>query len=211
MNTTEKMINSIDTQSPARKKLVIFDFDGTLTHRDSFFTFPRQILGAAPIFWGLFRGIPAVLKWKLGKISSGEAKESIFKYLFKGKNKESLMKRTEEFNPYFRKDILEELEKYRDAGVEVWIISASPDVWINPIAEKLGVNALCTSTATDPSGLLTGRFSSPNCHGEEKLRRLIEVHPDFKDFEIIAYGDEPSGGDAAIKRIATKFVNVKEI
>ena len=46
------------------------------------------------------------------------------------------------------------------------------------------------------NGMVTGRFLTPNCYGEEKVRRLLEVLPDRRLYHLTAYGD--SRGDRAL-------------
>jgi len=42
-------------------------------------------------------------------------------------------------------------------------------------------------------GRLTGRFLTPNCYGQEKVRRILTLHPDRSAYHLTAYGD--SRGD----------------
>lgn len=190
-----------------KKRIVIFDFDGTLTRGDTFLQFPLHAFGWGRTLLTLLRGVPAVARWKLGRITSSEAKERLTALFYGGKSKRVMMAKGESFEPEWRTPILEKLRGYMAQGDDVWIVSASPDIWLAPIAARLGVKLLCTETATDSSGRLTGRFSTPNCHGAEKVRRLYEALPELahesEDREIIVYGDEPSGGDAALFAIAT--------
>lgn len=190
------------------KRLVIFDFDGTLTRRDTFLTFPLMALGRWTTYGALISQLPVVWRWRRGSLSNSEAKELLTRRLYGGMNKALLTRVAEHFEPEYREDILAALRSHQRAGDEVCIVSASLDIWLRPIAEKLGVKLLCTQTATDSEGNLTGRFSTPNCHGEEKLTRLRQAYADLDSYEIIAYGDSPNGGDAALRRIANTFHSI---
>lgn len=53
------------------------------------------------------------------------------------------------------------------------VVSASPEFLIRPACERLGVKRVLAS----PVDLRTGRFSGPNCHGAEKVRRFREAFP----------------------------------
>lgn len=190
-----------------KKRITVFDFDGTLTRDDSFLAFPRQILGLRATLRGIIKGLPAILKWKAGLTDSSEAKERLTCCLYKGMDKADLMRRAEGFCPHYREEILGRLRESLERGDEVWIVSASLDLWLESVARRLGVKLLCTGTATDESGRLTGRFSTPNCNGEEKLRRLRRACPDLDSCHLIAYGDRPDSGDAALRAAADEFIS----
>lgn len=51
-----------------------------------------------------------------------------------------------------------------------WIVSASPEFLLRPIADRLHMNLLATKV--DPK---TGAFFGENCKGQEKIKRLAEV------------------------------------
>ena len=42
-------------------------------------------------------------------------------------------------------------------------------------------------------GVLTGRFLTKNCYGEEKVTRLLQLFPERTQYWLTAYGD--SRGD----------------
>lgn len=77
-------------------------------------------------------------------------------------------------------------EKHRPDDV---VISASPEFLIRPACERLGIRHVMGS----PVDRHTGRFSGPNCHGAEKVRRFREVWPDAQidEFFSDSYSDAP--------------------
>ena len=52
---------------------------------------------------------------------------------------------------------------------------------------------LGTKVEVDAAGCLTGRFSTPNCYGPEKVRRIEAVWPHREQYDVSAFGD--SRGD----------------
>lgn len=64
-------------------------------------------------------------------------------------------------------------EKHRSDDV---VISASPEFLIRPACERLGVGCVMGS----PVDKHTGRYSGPNCHGAEKVRRFRQRFPDAR-------------------------------
>ena len=69
-------------------------------------------------------------------------------------------------------------------------MSASIDNWVKPFLP--GVTVLGTQVEV-VDGHLTGRFSTPNCYGQEKVNRILERFPDRHSYHLTAYGD--SRGD----------------
>ena len=69
------------------------------------------------------------------------------------------------------------------------VISASPEFLIRPACARLGIQAVLAS----PVDKRTGRFSGPNCHGAEKVRRFREVFPQGRvdAFFSDSHSDDP--------------------
>ncbi|MDQ7068619.1 MAG: HAD family hydrolase [Sulfurimonas sp.] len=105
-----------------------------------------------------------------------------------------------------REDIYAKFLEHIKNGDRVVIVSASMRCWLEPFATKHKVELLCTELAFK-DGKFTGHFATPNCHGEEKLRR-VKAHLNLDNFQkIYTYGD--SSGDDAILAIADVGVRVK--
>ncbi|MDE6297042.1 MAG: haloacid dehalogenase-like hydrolase [Muribaculaceae bacterium] len=192
-----------------KRGVTVFDFDGTLTKNDTFISFAIHALGIWRFLWGVLKSFPSLLLWKLGKIEGGEAKEKLYSALYKGRMRDKILRKSESFKPRYKEDILKELKKRDGAGECVLIISASLDLWMEKVSRDLDVTVLCTKTETDSEGLLTGWFSTPNCHGDEKVTRLIEEMGKLRDYILTVYGDEPQGGDAALFGVADSIIVVK--
>jgi HAD superfamily phosphoserine phosphatase-like hydrolase len=75
------------------------------------------------------------------------------------------------------------------------IISASMENWIKPWADVYGIGHVIATTVEIKDGRLTGRFSSPNCHGKEKVRRLFETMGSLDQYHICSYGDSKGDQD----------------
>lgn len=65
--------------------------------------------------------------------------------------------------------------------------------WIWPWASANGIDAvIATEIEVLPSGTISRKFSSRNCHGQEKLTRIMEILHPLSDDEIGAYGNSTS-------------------
>ncbi len=180
------------------KKVVVFDFDGTLTRKDSFIEFIKFVKGRYIFYLNLFFVIILWLCSKFKILETGKAKEAVFSFFFKGMTIEKFNEYGNRFtykvNNILREQARSTIKYYLDQGAEVLIISASIENWIVPWAKENNIKKiLATSVEINSNGKLTGRFSSANCKGKEKLERLLQLYPDIEPENLIVYGD--SGGD----------------
>jgi len=187
------------------QQLHLCDFDGTLTRGDSFVRF---LLFAVPLPRLVVGGFGLALKFIglifSGNWSNGVAKAAVLSAFFKGKSAAEMKKLSEEFcqkklPTLVRNELLNDLRKAFQNGETVVIVSASPDVWLRPFCAAEGFDLLCTELEFE-SGQFTGNFSTPNCNGAEKARRIREKY-DLDAFEkTTAYGN--SKGDEAMFALA---------
>lgn len=75
------------------------------------------------------------------------------------------------------------LEKQKNTD---YVISASPEFLLAPIAKKIGFNLIATDVEKK-----TGKLKSKNCYGEEKVRRFKKTNNTVKEFYTDSLSDEP--------------------
>ena len=177
-----------------KAKLFAFDFDGTLTTRDTLIEFTRYACGTARFLLGFLLYSPLLVMMKLRLYSNGKAKQKVFAHFFKGMTIEAFDTLCQDFasthRHLLRPEVVSQLEQALSEGAEVLIVSASIDNWVQPFFPK--VKVLGTQIEVI-DGRLTGRFLTPNCYGQEKVRRILTLHPDRSAYHLTAYGD--SRGD----------------
>lgn len=190
-----------ETKGPA---IVFFDFDGTLTTKDTFGEFAINAVGKLRYIRSLLLSSPFIVAWKMGIVSNSTAKQHLFSRLYKGMTSCRFETLGQDFadaiDGMLRPDGTELLERHLSAGHEVWIVSASLGTWIRPWAKRHGVaGVIATEAEIMPDGTISGRFATPNCHGEEKANRIREKFPELRSHTSYAYGD--STGDLPMIRI----------
>lgn len=177
-----------------KAKLFAFDFDGTLTTRDTLIEFIRYACGTARFLLGFLLYSPLLVMMKLRLYSNGKAKQKVFAHFFKGMTIEAFDTLCQDFasthRHLLRLEVVSQLELALSEGAEVLIVSASIDNWVQPFFPK--VKVLGTQIEVI-DGRLTGRFLTPNCYGQEKVRRILTLHPDRSAYHLTAFGD--SRGD----------------
>lgn len=186
--------------------VVVFDFDGTLTTRDSFLAFIRFSCGLGRFFFGFTFFAPLLFAMKVGIYPNWKAKQKVFAYFFHDMPESRFNLYCEDFCreclPHIlRRSMINTIGKYYQRNNTICIIiSASIDRWIYPWARKVGITVLLCTEIEVVDGKLTGRFITPNCYGAEKVRRLLSVFPNRNDYYLIVYGD--SRGDREILSFA---------
>jgi phosphatidylglycerophosphatase C len=188
------------------KTLVLFDFDGTLTYRDSSEAF-YQFLYKSKIDYFFFNYVLCLKEALFLKLN-------IFDYL--NLKKRRLHVHTSRFNDYQLQGLADEFRKkefnnilipnaliklfwHKKEGHEIWIVSASYDFILDKWAAEVGVKLLTNRTFLDKnSRVLLGK----DLNFEEKVN-AVKNSVNLKEYkDIYAYGD--SEGDNQMLEIATK-------
>ena len=185
-------------------RLVLFDFDGTITRKDSLFEIARFSCPWFIFYCKLFLLLPIFLGVKTRIVQPQKAKEVFLRAYFGGQSEEDFARLCSRFCSevvpvIVRPSAIVELKKYITAKSEVCIVSASPENWILPWAENYGIRVVATKLEFI-SGTFEGSILGKNCNGREKVRRIVEAYDLSKFDEIIAYGDSP--GDKPMLELA---------
>jgi len=184
--------------------LIAFDFDGTLTVRDSFTAFLAWRAGPLRYALGCLRLAPAAIAYLFHR-NRGRIKAAAVREFLKGAPREQLEAQARAFAEFaapklFRPDALQTWRRWRAKGATTIIVSASPDLVVAPFARGLGCDRLIASgIAFDVNDRAIGTLAGPNCRGPEKVRRLKAVYGEEVRLTA-AYGD--TGGDREMLRIA---------
>lgn len=188
-----------------KKGIAFFDFDGTITRKDSLFAFIRFIHGNFRLYWGLILFIPVFAKFKMGMIDRQTAKEALLKYFFGGMPVLDFEKKCAAFSEIIldnivREEAMKKIEWHKKNQHEIVLVSASPENWLRGWCYRNGLR--CISTRLEiTDGVITGRILGKNCYGEEKSRRIQELYL-LHEFEAVyAYGD--SAGDKKMLELAS--------
>lgn len=187
------------------RSIAFFDFDGTITTKDSLLEFIKFSKGKTSFWLGFLLNSPYLLLYKLKIISNQKAKEKVLAYFFKGVSLPEFEKECTRFASeilplIIRPQALQEIENLKSANTEIVIVSASPENWVSKWANQLQIDTIATRLEVIDEKL-TGNILNKNCHGEEKVKR-ITLKYSVADYKIIyAYGD--SSGDKPMLSIAT--------
>jgi HAD superfamily hydrolase (TIGR01490 family) len=176
-----------------------FDFDKTLTDRDTLIPFLIHSQGAVSTYGHAALLLPQVLLYTVGKISRQELKESFLAGCLKGKPLTALSHHGELFalkiNRIIKPEALSRLLWHRQQGHRLVLVTAAIDLYIAPWAELVALfdDVISSKVEIDSKGHLTGKLEGLNCRGAEKVRCLKQLLGPRSAYELYAYGD--SEGD----------------
>lgn len=186
--------------------VALFDFDGTITKRDSLLPFLWYLYG----FWGVLGIVCAALPKILGFIcyrsSRQDAKEALLTAAFKGLTPAELIPKAQIFvenhlKALVKPQAMERFEWHQKQGHRCIIVSASVSLYLKFWVANHGLpDLLCSKLAIDSSGYYTGKLVGKNCWGPEKVKRIEKLLGSLEGYTIYAYGD--SRGDKEMLEIA---------
>lgn len=190
-----------------KRIVAAFDFDGTITTKDTLIEFIKFSKGSFAFYKGFLLYSPILIAYKIKLYPNWKVKQKIFNYFFGGINYTHFCLLGEQFANVVEKMIrpkaLKMIIKHLENKNQVYIISASITEWVSPYCKKIGItNILGTEIEVDDQGFLTGKFSSSNCYGKEKVNRLLEKEPERNSYTLYAYGD--SKGDKKLIEFADR-------
>lgn len=184
--------------------LALFDFDGTLTSKDSLAEFLKFSVDKPTYYKNMFLFLPTFILYKLKIVPNNIAKQKLFKQFFYGMKQDDFKQIAQEYSNNELQDIILDdriklLKEHQKNGDRIIIVSASMKCWLEPWCEAQKVELLSTRLEFI-DGKFTGKFETANCYGIEKENRVRE-HLELEEFDkIYAYGD--SAGDDAMLALA---------
>lgn len=185
--------------------IAFFDFDGTITEKDSLLEIIKFRHGTFRFYTGMLVNSPLLVAMKAGVISNQKAKEIVLKWFFGKMTIDQFQQLADEFAAtvipsLIRPKAKSEIEKLKASGYEVVIVSASAENWLRSWCKAEGLSLLGTILETK-EGRITGNIQGNNCYGVEKVWRVKEKYDLTQYQNILCYGD--TKGDKPLLGLAT--------
>jgi len=201
-------MNHSTASTDTRLVVAAFDFDGTLTVHDTLLPFLRRLLGWPRLLWILLVCSPWLAGYALRLIGNHRAKAVLLHAALAGRSVAEVRRCAQAF---VQQDLpaqwcpwgMAQLLRHQRAGHRCVIVTASTSCYMNLVGNALGVDTVLCTEMEVTDGRYTGRLATPNCHGEEKARRLRAwLTAEYGDtaLELHAYGD--TKGDWPLLRLA---------
>ena len=173
--------------------LALFDFDGTITTRDTFLEFIRFALAPSRLLVGKALLTPWILGYRLGLISAPRIRPVISRVAFSGMREQALRSLGEAFAKeqlplWIRRETRQRLDWHREQGDQIVVVSASLDVYLSAWCREQGFDVLCTNLEAK-GGRITGRYRDGDCSGSVKKGRVLSKYDLTRYGTVFAYGD----------------------
>ena len=184
----------------AEHEIFVFDFDGTITTRDTFALFLRYYAG--PVLWlmNILRLLPTFAAYKFGIIDRHAVKKAVIRRFFAGKLASDVESRAAQFAEDVIPDLIRPTARKRidalladpSCGVEsLYICSASIGPYLRSWASSAGIqitNVMATELDVNDDRI-TGALKGYNVWGENKVRRILDQFLPHSVKIVEAYGD----------------------
>ena len=187
-------------------KLVLFDFDGTITTRNTFVPFLFYVLP-----WHrrllLTLAVPILILGLSTRTLSVTNTHLFLVFLMRGFRESRLHALgreyfTDKLHRFFRPAAIQQIRRHLDVGDHVVVVTASYDFWIRPWCDELGLELISSVLRVD-DGIITGQRQLV-CDGPKKVTCVAE-RLNITDFDtILAYGD--SHGDRDMLAMADEHM-----
>ncbi len=184
----------------ADHEIFVFDFDGTITTRDTFALFLRYYAGSFLWLMNILRLLPTFAAYKFGKIDRHAVKKAVIRRFFAGKLASDVDSRAARFaqevipgliRPAARKRIDALLADPNCGPESLYICSASIGPYLRSWASSCGIhitNVMATELDVNDDRI-TGALKGYNVWGENKVRRILDQFLPHSVKIVEAYGD----------------------
>lgn len=179
--------------------IVVFDLDGTITRYDTYVRFLLYVIRRRPLKLARLPLLSIdVLRHKLGSQTNTWLKKRFLSAVLAGHDQETINSWAISFSQNVVKsglfdDALACVKHHRSTGAELVLLTASLDIYVQPMGEMLGFkHIICTRTTWDDD-VLGNELDGGNCYGDIKLERVIQWLESRANKNILAaYGDHES-------------------
>lgn len=187
-----------------RPAVAAFDFDVTITTRDTFVPFLYRAFGQNKVRKAFLRLAPVAAKVALGLSTRDVFKAKLIHELFPGESLERLRTVGQEHAldilKWVRPAALQRIAWHKQRNDRLVMVSASLDIYLEPVATALGFDDLLCTRPSLRHDIFDGGMNGKNCRGAEKVARLQNLLGNLSLVDTYAYGD--SAGDKEMLQIA---------
>lgn len=198
--------STVESRPVSCTAVAVFDFDNTITWRDSLAPFLIYLVGFLKTYYNLFLLMPCFIGFLFKMIPRQTTKETILSRFCQGMSIHVLRQKGKEYADHLLDELINpqairRLRWHQKQGHCCILVSASIDIYLIPWAKRYGFNhVLASNLEVTQDGSITGKLAGPNCWGPEKRKRLIKLLGPEKNYELYVYGD--SRGDQELLEIA---------
>jgi len=173
--------------------LALFDFDGTITHKDTFTKFIFYSSNAPRKLLITFIFTPIFILYKLRLLSPSLTRRMVSFVIFKGRVEADIRALGQQYSidvmpELIRGEASDRLAWHKEQGDTIVIVSASLNIYLESWCAMNNYQLICTVLEVEDDKC-TGRYVDGDCCHEQKSQRVLKQY-DLSDFKrVYAYGD----------------------
>ncbi len=166
------------------REIVVFDFDGTITTKDTFALFLRYYAGTTKWFAKILILLPVFIAYGVKLIDRNQVKAHVIRRFFKGHSVATVNDRAKEF----ARDVIPglirpaaqvELDRHKLDIESLYICSASILPYLRAWGNDNGIKQILATELEVDGDTYTGEIKGWNIWGDGKVRRIeAEFAPD---------------------------------
>lgn len=177
-----------------------FDFDGTLTTRDTLVSFLIHSVGLFTFIIKLPRILPNVILYLFSIITNEEVKQRTLTILVRGKSFQDLDRSAKSFaygslSRYIKPEIFAKLEYHKEHKHKVILVSANLAIYLRYWATLHELDGVIATEIEFENDIATGRLATRNCYAQHKTLRINEYLKRENQRFSYSYGYGNSKGD----------------
>lgn len=186
--------------------LALFDFDGTITSKDSATLFYKTLYNSPIVFVyrHLILCLPQYISYRLKLTDYIPLKRRRLQVHVGGLTEENFNRKVLEFQQMhlpsiIKNSALDRLSWHKDQGHEIWVVSASYDFLLSEWCKQMNIGLIVNITVRNQHTCI---FEGEDCNFNNKVHQ-IRKRVNLYDYSIVyAYGD--SDGDMPLLSLAHK-------
>lgn len=189
--------------STKKPVLALFDFDCTITTRDTLLPF---LLGLHPFQKNIINSlklVPVFAGYKTGWLDNHTAKEKLLTTFLENFSYPDLKTAALDFSQqkiphWIKPEALNRIRWHQAQDHRCILISAGLEIYLQPWAELTGFSDVLATRLESQQDRVSGKILGRNCFAQEKVERLLvlfrmDLNALKKNYTLYAYGD--SRGD----------------
>ncbi|PHR57643.1 MAG: HAD-IB family hydrolase [Robiginitomaculum sp.] len=175
-------------------QLICFDFDGTITTKDTFALFLRYWAGTPLWALKIVKLSPVFLAYALKFIDRNAVKTHVIRTFFKNACEDRLQQRADQFADkvipqLIRNGALETLKNKKKSPYTLYIVSASIEPYLLSWAKTHDIHNVLSTKLSVVNKRLTGEIEGINCWGAGKTAKIASEMANKAYIIAEAYGD----------------------
>ena len=189
-----------DTSTHHDNEIFVFDFDGTITTRDTFALFLKYYAGTTCWLMNITRLMPTFIAYKMGRTDRHAVKKAVINQFFAGKLAADVQAKAVQFADEIIPDLIRPaaLDRIKvlladpKCGPEsLYICSASIGPYLRCWANSVGIHEehVMSTELEIVNKRITGGLDGYNVWGANKVRRIIDQFASKSVKIKEAYGD----------------------